>query len=470
MNKTRAIRNMAQQKTTSLKLFLLDNQDRQIEVRRFGVDQDITFAQLCNKFKTIFTILQTWPFQISWKDADGDDIIVSSDEELQEAFSVDSECCKLRIKLTRAAKKIDVPECSSLFLPTADESGEPVLHRGVVCDGCENEIKGARFKCLQCGDFDLCRSCENTGLHADHAMLRFCKPIDPTKTHRLHKFCHMSKRLFENNLKDGSESYNKSVASQTESIPSETNSDVSQDQAASNAAATPEMKEEKPTSASHTEAPKPAEVQSNFMVQVDTTNSATRNNGPAAPQNMYPNLGFSFPPGPMPTNNTPRPQRQYTIPIYHPDHPAVPIQNLGYSGYGYRPSTDMYSSYSAAATRNIPVVNSPFLYSTSSGASANATYTFPRPGQGMRPSNGPSFVHSSVNTGPVNRNNPIGSTLGSTVPFVQFSNSVVNPPPVPANLPEPLVPTPVSTARLPTAPAATARTFAPHAPAVMTDG
>ncbi len=46
-------------------------------------------------------------------------------------------------------------------------------HVGVACDVCKtNHIKGKRFKCLICENFDLCQKCEAKSVH-NHPMLRF---------------------------------------------------------------------------------------------------------------------------------------------------------------------------------------------------------------------------------------------------------------------------------------------------------
>ncbi len=49
-------------------------------------------------------------------------------------------------------------------------------HPGVVCDVCDKDISGSRFKCLSCPDYDLCSGCENKGFHPEHEMLRIRTP------------------------------------------------------------------------------------------------------------------------------------------------------------------------------------------------------------------------------------------------------------------------------------------------------
>lgn len=51
-------------------------------------------------------------------------------------------------------------------------------HEGIVCDFCERVIVGARYKCCNCVDYDLCEECEAiNGVHdLDHVFLKLRKP------------------------------------------------------------------------------------------------------------------------------------------------------------------------------------------------------------------------------------------------------------------------------------------------------
>jgi next-to-BRCA1 protein 1 len=41
------------------------------------------------------------------------------------------------------------------------------IHRGIVCDSCDKTIVGSRHKCLDCADFDMCTACRDAGRLAD---------------------------------------------------------------------------------------------------------------------------------------------------------------------------------------------------------------------------------------------------------------------------------------------------------------
>ena len=60
---------------------------------------------------------------------------------------------------------------------TASGAEGEVFHPGVVCDGCEGSIRGPRFKCISCPDYDLCKQCEEKGLHPEHEFVKFRKPV-----------------------------------------------------------------------------------------------------------------------------------------------------------------------------------------------------------------------------------------------------------------------------------------------------
>ncbi|KAJ2547419.1 hypothetical protein GGH95_006634, partial [Coemansia sp. RSA 1836] len=48
-----------------------------------------------------------------------------------------------------------------------------VVHRGTACSSCqESPIRGARFRCAQCVDVDVCERCEAHDAHRHHALLK----------------------------------------------------------------------------------------------------------------------------------------------------------------------------------------------------------------------------------------------------------------------------------------------------------
>lgn len=63
--------------------------------------------------------------------------------------------------------------------PCQDSSPDcgAALHINVVCDGCDGPVRGFRYKCVQCPDYDLCQTCEAKGLHKHHIMCRVGEPV-----------------------------------------------------------------------------------------------------------------------------------------------------------------------------------------------------------------------------------------------------------------------------------------------------
>jgi len=53
-----------------------------------------------------------------------------------------------------------------------ETKGEEV-HTGVRCDGCSAEpIRGVRYKCSVCSNYDLCQQCETKNVHPEHPFLK----------------------------------------------------------------------------------------------------------------------------------------------------------------------------------------------------------------------------------------------------------------------------------------------------------
>jgi len=68
---------------------------------------------------------------------------------------------------------------SSSLADAKQKVEEPAVHRGVLCDGCGvTPIRGVRYKCASCPDFDLCEACEAKGVHAatGHMLLKIRVP------------------------------------------------------------------------------------------------------------------------------------------------------------------------------------------------------------------------------------------------------------------------------------------------------
>lgn len=51
-------------------------------------------------------------------------------------------------------------------------------HFGIACDGCNlKPIVGERYKCNECGDYDLCGECKEKGIHYQHAFTQYATPL-----------------------------------------------------------------------------------------------------------------------------------------------------------------------------------------------------------------------------------------------------------------------------------------------------
>ncbi|KAJ1982830.1 Next to BRCA1 protein 1 protein [Dimargaris cristalligena] len=85
----------------------------------------------------------------------------------------------------------DRPSASSVYsvslsdpIPPERQS-ESVIHHGIYCDNCKREVRGVRYKCASCPDFNLCAACERYEVHnPQHVFLKL-------KQHMVDLFGHM---------------------------------------------------------------------------------------------------------------------------------------------------------------------------------------------------------------------------------------------------------------------------------------
>lgn len=64
-------------------------------------------------------------------------------------------------------------------LTSVQSTSEKVIHNGIICDNCEHQIEGIRYKCSSCPDYDLCENCEAmSGIHFEkHNFLKIRQPL-----------------------------------------------------------------------------------------------------------------------------------------------------------------------------------------------------------------------------------------------------------------------------------------------------
>jgi len=111
-------------------------------------------------------------------DADDDMIAFSSDDELLEAVKNVKDGI-LRVYI------IETP-------PSTAPSEPGPLHYGVTCDGCEGEVRGVRYKCLSCPDYDLCVRCQAAGKHSEHEMITIEHPLPVVSSYVTKQLCHVN--------------------------------------------------------------------------------------------------------------------------------------------------------------------------------------------------------------------------------------------------------------------------------------
>ncbi|XP_013176863.1 PREDICTED: protein ref(2)P-like isoform X1 [Papilio xuthus] len=152
------------------------------EVRRFGIEKSVvtSFCYLDAKLQDIYPSLKHKRFTVTWKDEDGDDITISSDDEMITALSsMTDNVMKLNVYChEEGPQEID---CDVVITATTENAtgDKNAAHCGVICDVCDIPVVGFRYKCTTCSDYDLCSKCEAAGHHSEHIMVRLPMPNMP---------------------------------------------------------------------------------------------------------------------------------------------------------------------------------------------------------------------------------------------------------------------------------------------------
>lgn len=151
------------------------------EIRRFVIEDLQSFKTLHDRIRAAFPTLAHLEFILSWMDSEGDEIVMSSDAELAQALQ-NMKDGLLRIYVNFDALRKPAVAAPTTANPTAAGLGTvhgapaQAVHAGVLCDACDQEIRGVRYKCLQCEDYDLCGPCHGRKMHEEHDMLKLVNP------------------------------------------------------------------------------------------------------------------------------------------------------------------------------------------------------------------------------------------------------------------------------------------------------
>lgn len=79
-------------------------------------------------------------------------------------------------------------EAAAAMMGGMEKKDDDAVHEGVSCDMCNaGPIRGPRYKCCVCSNFDLCGACEATGTHnKDHPLLKLSRPCRGLARSRMH--------------------------------------------------------------------------------------------------------------------------------------------------------------------------------------------------------------------------------------------------------------------------------------------
>jgi hypothetical protein len=182
------------------------------DIRRVPLPRVPLFSELTVLVAQLFPALRSDFSRIVYVDSEGDKITIANDADINEASSqalaakqtpkffvveksAPSPAPAVPSTAPEARKCEDGKRCGGMRrwgawggAPDADgkcaqggrwRSWESDVHYGVQCDGCNAyPIKGIRYKCSQCDNFDLCSACEAKKEHdPTHTFVKYDTPV-----------------------------------------------------------------------------------------------------------------------------------------------------------------------------------------------------------------------------------------------------------------------------------------------------
>jgi len=177
------------------KLFL-HIRGKQEEVRRFSCESNVDIGKLNAYIKEKFVHLGDKEFVLKWEDEDGDKVDINSQQELRLAMQ--------EMKKIGPVYKLQIHILENPWWKQGEKNSEKSFkncsgeeHSGIICFCCHQQVRGFRYKCVICPNYEMCGSCEDKAMHPAHDMVRIPSPRSYPphfflRLHRLYERCNHS--------------------------------------------------------------------------------------------------------------------------------------------------------------------------------------------------------------------------------------------------------------------------------------